>query len=49
MVALATEVETLHQRVLRMLPEEGETSSDIIPPTVSSSLRNVFKATDFKE
>lgn len=45
---LPTEVETLHQRVSRMLAEESETSSDIIPPTVSSSVRNVFKGTELQ-
>ena len=45
---LPTEVETLDKRVSRMLPEESETSSDIIPPTVSSSVRNVFKATELR-
>lgn len=45
---LPTEVETLDKRVSRMLPEESETSSDIIPPTVSSSVRNVFKATELQ-
>jgi len=44
---LPTEVETLH-RVSRILQEESETSSDIIPPTVSSSIRNVFKATELQ-
>ena len=44
---LPSDEETLEQRVERTLQAEGETSSDIIPPTsVSSSVRNIFTATE---
>ena len=44
---LPSEVETLEQRVERVFHAESETSSEIIPPTsVSSSVRNVFTATE---
>ena len=38
---LPSEEETLKQRVQRTLEDQGN-SSDIIPPTVTSSLKNVF-------
>ena len=44
---LPSEVETLKQRVERAFQAESETASEIIPPTsVSSSVRNVFTATE---
>lgn len=44
---LPSEVETLEQRVERAFQAESETASEIIPPTsVSSSVRNVFTATE---
>ena len=44
---LPSEVETLEQRVERAFHAESEISSEIIPPTsVSSSVRNIFTATE---
>ena len=45
---LPSEEETLEQRVQRTLEDQGN-SSDIIPPTVTSSLKNVFTSTDLEK
>ena len=44
-----SEVETLEQRIVRGLSDVGESSSDIIPPTLGSSVRNVFLDGDLEK
>ena len=44
-----SEVETLEQRIVRGLSDVGESSSDIIPPTLGSSVRNVFSDGDLEK
>lgn len=40
--------ETLEQRVQRTLEDQADTS-DIIPPTVTSSVKNVFTSTELEK
>lgn len=44
-----SEVETLEQRIVRGLADVGESSSDIIPPTLGSSDTNVFSDGDLEK
>ena len=44
-----SEVETLEQRIVRGLADVGESSSDIIPPTLGSSVTNVFSDGDLEK
>lgn len=44
-----SEVETLEQRIMRGVSDVGESSSDIIPPTLGSSIRNVFSDGDLEK
>ena len=47
-INLPSEQETLQQRVQRTL-EDSENTSDIIPPTVTSSVKNVFASTELEK
>ena len=44
-----SEVETLEQRIVRGLSDVGESSSDIIQPTLGSSVSNVFSDSDLQK
>ena len=45
---LPSEQETVEQRVQRIL-EDQDNTSDVIPPTVTSSMKNVFTSTELEK